>query len=725
MDRVPPDMRDDPAVRFVPYQSLPYQDALLTSKYLIGNSNLPLHFAKKPDQIYINVWHGTPLKHIGLNAEEALTPSANTQRNYLFSDYIFSHSSVMTDRTVRAYGADAVLDRVYEVGTPRIDLTLATSHEDARAMLGALPGKEVMLYAPTWRGSFTNKNTDLATQIDIIADVVSRFSQTHDIFVSVHHIMAKGLADRDVTFRTVPPHIPINILLAGVDILVSDYSSIVIDYLTLDRPIALLCHDYDSYSATQGLHDDLTELPVAFCKTVSDLQTAVQSARRPSSFDSYATYKSHFLALEDGAASQRCLDLILEQTSAATYPSERRKRILFYAGRFGSNGITSSIIALTHAIDHTQYEVTIVVNAKVIDQDPTNARNLQKLASPCRFVMRTGEMLSTAAEAQAYTDFRQTGTSQDQTNHALIDAIFAREARRVFGDQAYDVAINFSGYDPYWALLISHTPAKQHLIYQHSDMLLEANNPDSTRHFPELPAVFSVYKNYDGIVSVAAEMLTVNRRNLAKYYNNDTRFYMAPNIISGEAIKERARVPLAQVAPQIAALIASEAPYLFCCVARLSAEKNHKRLLDAFARVCASEPNCALVLLGQGKLEMPLKKQAQRLGISEQVLFLGHQDNPYPSIKACDCKVLSSHYEGQGIVLLEALTLGLRCIATDNPAIRSILQDGVGTIVPRDTNALADAMLLAARAGKTSQPPFDAQSYAASALQQFYQCLGP
>lgn len=147
------------------------------------------------------------------------------------------------------------------------------------------------------------------------------------------------------------------------------------------------------------------------------------------------------------------------------------------------------------------------------------------------------------------------------------------------------------------------------------------------------------------------------------------------------------------------------------------------RLLDAFAQVHNAAPNCTLLLLGAGKLEKKLKKHAQYLGVSDHVLFLGHQENPYAIMKACDCKVLTSHYEGQGIVLLEALTLGLKCIATENPAIRSILQDGVGEIVPQDTAALAQAMIQAVKAGKTSVLSFDADRYATSALQQFYRAI--
>jgi CDP-glycerol glycerophosphotransferase len=256
-------------------------------------------------------------------------------------------------------------------------------------------------------------------------------------------------------------------------------------------------------------------------------------------------------------------------------------------------------------------------------------------------------------------------------------------------------------------------------------MHLEAHNPDSTRSFPELPSVFALYQRYDGIVSVTPEMLAVNRANLGQYYTEQMQFHTVQNVISNERILTQADIPLVQVSPQVAALAHNKELYLFCCVARLSAEKNHMLLLNAFAITHKSAPDCALIILGEGKLMRSLKRHARHLGINDHVLFLGHQDNPYAVMKACDCKVLSSNYEGQGIVLLEALTLGLKCIATDNPAIRNVLGGGVGTIVPQDAAALGVAMVLAAQAGKTTQPPFDADRYATSALQQFYHSLGP
>jgi len=720
---IPQDMRNDPAVRFVAYQTMDYQKALLEAQYLIGNCNFPPHFLKKDNQIYINTWHGTPIKHIGLNADSAFAPSANTQRNYFASDYILSYSPAMTERTVVAYGAQAALDRVYEVGTPRVDLTLKTPRADVRRMLGVADGKDVLLYAPTWRGTFGQQNQGVQEQIAAIQAIMAAFSDSHEVFVSVHHITAQAFAKKNITLRTVPDDIPINTVLAGVDFLVSDYSSITVDYFALDRPVALYCPDYDNYTQAQGLHDDLATLPAAFCKTLPALRDAVAAARKPSDFDSFAQYKDLLFGLEDGQAAKRSLDIVLAQTPATAYPRDDRKRVVVYAGGLMPNGITSSIIALSNAIDHQRYQLSIVFDAPTVDKSVDRVISVEKLHPACDLITRSGATTYTHEERRAYNDFASTGRFSSDQARALVDAAFARETRRIFGMQTFDVAIDFSGYGTFWSLIMSKVTADRHLIYQHNDMYREAHNTHAARSFPELQAVFALYERFTGTVSVTPDMMTVNYKNLADYYPAGMERLTAENVVNENRILQRADVPLALVSPQVDSIVDKTDLYLFCCVARLSPEKNHARLLAAFAKVLEKNPQCALLILGDGKIAGKLRKEAQRLRISDHVLFLGHCENPYPIIKACDCKVLASHYEGQGIVLLEALALGARCIATDNPAVRTVLQGGLGTVVPQDTDALADAMLAASQETDPAPVTFDTEAYSARALDQFYACL--
>ena len=64
-------------------ESPEYLRALTECKYLINNSTFPAYFIKKPDQIYVNTWHGTPLKYMGLDLENGLRGSQNIIKTFI------------------------------------------------------------------------------------------------------------------------------------------------------------------------------------------------------------------------------------------------------------------------------------------------------------------------------------------------------------------------------------------------------------------------------------------------------------------------------------------------------------------------------------------------------------------------------------------------------------------------------------------------------------------
>src|SRR5699024_9483269 len=131
----------------------------------------------------------------------------------------------------------------------------------------------------------------------------------------------------------------------------------------------------------------------------------------------------------------------------------------------------------------------------------------------------------------------------------------------------------------------------------------------------------------------------------------------------------------------------------FVAVSRLSPEKNIATLVEAFALALASNKKLALVIVGAGSEKKHLKTMVEHKGISHHVLFTGFMPNPYPLVKASDCLVFPSNYEGQGLVLLEALTLGKYCIASIMPATTEILQNGNGELGENNINAFTTALL--------------------------------
>ena len=140
-------------------------------------------------------------------------------------------------------------------------------------------------------------------------------------------------------------------------------------------------------------------------------------------------------------------------------------------------------------------------------------------------------------------------------------------------------------------------------------------------------------------------------------------------------------------------------------VGRMSAEKNHALLIEAFALLRQRRP-ASLLLLGEGPLRKDLEQLAKDLGVDDALSFAGFVADPQPYYASADLFVLSSDFEGYPLVLVEALQNGLAIVSTDcTSGPREILSDGrYGALVPcGDALAMADAM-----AEQLSNPPLSA-----------------
>ncbi|WP_250148063.1 glycosyltransferase [Halomonas jincaotanensis] len=138
-----------------------------------------------------------------------------------------------------------------------------------------------------------------------------------------------------------------------------------------------------------------------------------------------------------------------------------------------------------------------------------------------------------------------------------------------------------------------------------------------------------------------------------------------------------------------------DGPYIVN-VARMVPAKDHALLLRAYARSGITLP---LVLVGDGRERGPLEALAGELGIAERVLFAGQRANPYPWLHHARLFVLSSRFEGMGIVLFEALACGTPVLSVDCPGgIREILKGELAScVVPHDEESLAEGIRTAVK----------------------------
>jgi CDP-glycerol glycerophosphotransferase (TagB/SpsB family)/glycosyltransferase involved in cell wall biosynthesis len=724
------EFRGSPRVRIVRYRSAGYFRALARARTLINNATFPPEFDKRPGQFYLNTWHGTPLKHMGYDMPDGALQSANVLRNLVATDVLLSQSGWMTERMyLGAYRLRGIYGgRILEVGYPRMDRQ-EMSPADAERLAASLGGgassdQKLVVYAPTWTGETFAAPRDeadalVATVEGLQRRIGSGFRVVLKAHQSVHHLLAGRGDAADVL---IPNDLPTNVLLGATDHLITDFSSIFFDFLPRDLPITFYVPDPGRYRDERGAYFADEELPGAVVDELDDLAERIREDRDPFE-DRRRAWAERFTPHSDGHAAERVIDVVFRGAPARSAgPGDARIPVLLYLGGMRSNGITSSALNLLRHLDHDRLDVSVLIARPRSSQQRAN----QALIDPrVRQFMRVGGMNGTKS-AMARLKLRER-VRPDAPENENQRRLYAGEWHRLVADSRFQAVVDFSGYSRFWTQLVLHSPPARRSIWLHNEMAAEVYRLVGGRRpmRRSLPAVFALYPRFDALVSVSPELARVNREALAAPGGPRAEAFTAVrNVIDEERVHSGAR----QSPPELEELGDPEPPEWlgalgdpgltwFLTVGRLSPEKNQQRLLEAFARVRAAHRGARLLLVGDGPERARLAAEIRRLGLDESAFLAGAVANPFSLMAAADCFVLSSDYEGQPMVLLEAATLGMPIITTDFRSVRDALPGASITVVPSTPDALAAAMS-AFLGGATNVVAFDPNAYNRAAIRE-------
>lgn len=164
--------------------------------------------------------------------------------------------------------------------------------------------------------------------------------------------------------------------------------------------------------------------------------------------------------------------------------------------------------------------------------------------------------------------------------------------------------------------------------------------------------------------------------------------------VISNAVSPQARPAAAALTSLRASLGLTESDKVLLSVGRLSREKGHADLIDAFGLLLAGGKYdaCRLLLVGDGRERAALQSRAAPLG--NRVLFAGHQADPWPYFCVADAFVLPSHTEGSPLVLFEAMAAGLPIVATSVGGVPEVVEDQRTAILipPMQVTRLADSI---------------------------------
>lgn len=724
-NRIPQQYKERTDIVFIERGSQLYLRYLATAKYLINNVTFPEYFIRREGQIYLNTWHGTPLKTLGKDIQSQFFEHRNASRNFLHATHMISPNPHTTHILAERYDLRGIFAGQFaESGYPRIDLTLTSDEQGRDALrrrLGLDPDQKVVLYAPTWRGTSTNKRFD---DTRLLQDVESLASTGCALLFRGHHMVEGLLADKLQGVRVVPQDIDTNELLGIVDVLITDYSSIFYDYLVTGRPIIHYVYDYEEYKAERGLYFPIEEWPGEICRSIVEVKKALdkclfrrshfrlESPWQPSPV--YRRAQQVFCVHDDGHATSRVVDWVFHGKALPTIQLlDARKRIAFFEGHFMPNGISSSFISLLNNLDYGRYVPVVAVSPSDIGPYAERQAEFAKIPEGARVVGRCGRMVVSPEERWIIDRF-SAQNELPSSQWTVMQAAYRREFVRMFGHTMFHIVVNFEGYSRMWASILGlgAPEAARKVIYQHNDM----DHEWKTR-FHYLNGIFNMLRFHDYYVSVAVDSCKANRDNLADAYGlPPENFRHVSNTIVPQRIRDLAAEELDETRhpwfndPEVKT---------FINVARLSPEKDQAKLIDAFAEIHQEFPATQLLILGDGPLYAELGLQIERLGLGNAVRLLGQQANPFPFVKKADCFVFSSNYEGQGLALVEALILGKPAISTDVPGPHSVLEPGYGLLVENSVQGLVDGMRQYLN-GTLECKPFDAESYVTESMKMFY-----
>lgn len=694
-DRIPSFIKKYKNVIFVKRESDLYLQYLSSAGFLINNNTFPPYFLRKPTQKYLNTWHGTPLKFLGREMIDGFMEHRNATRNFLQSTHIISPNSHTTKIFMEGFDIQGIYSgKIAETGYPRIDRSINKEKEkiiNIKKRIGISNNLPIVLYAPTWRGTLSSGGD---FNLERLKNDIENMSQLNCNFLFRGHHMLEGVLKETqlISSCVVPEDIDTNDLISLVDVLITDYSSIFFDFLPLNKPIIFYAYDLEEYSSSRGLYFPMSSMPGILCldgkKLIDSLNNIIHNIETWMPDNIYKKAKQEFCPFEDGASTQRVINFFFQDDNSYTvnFPKKNRKSILMYAGPLNSNGITSSALNLLNEINQHKYDITLLLDAEIF-QYPEQIERAKRIPREVKIIVKVGRSLQSAEEKWISDRFLKNHRFDNNEQKELYENSFISEFHRMFSKSDFDVILNFDGYNRFWAALLGiGSKANNKIIYLHNSM-----HGEWSLKYPYLSGIFYLYEYYNSAVSVSESVSIENQNLLNSYFEiPKEKFKFSNNLVQAKDIIEKSHESIDET---VDAKFSSCTGKIFIACGRLSPEKGFEKLINAFSNVVKKYPETHLFIAGDGPLKDELKNVIQCNGLTHAVTLLGYIKNPFPLMKRADCFVFSSDYEGQGLVVLEALILGCPVISTDVVGPRSLLENGEGKLVPNDMHSLSIAMI--------------------------------
>jgi CDP-glycerol glycerophosphotransferase len=294
-----------------------YYEAYASARYVVANDYWPRWAVRRPEQTWVQTWHGAPLKRLGRD----LARSPKAVREYRRAlgqraenwQYLVSPGGFATPILQHAFSEEA---RVLETGLPRTDVLRGPDRDrlaqKVRTRLGLSEGRRVVLYAPTYRDHLVSGDGYRVGGLLDLAVLRAALGEDYALLFRRHRLMVGApVPDGVLDVSTFPDATK---LLLAVDVLVTDYSSATFDFALTGRPLVFFTPDLETYrDEVRGFSIDFeADAPGPLLRTTEEVVEALQEldAVRDAHAGRYERFTERYCSLSDGLASARVVEAV-------------------------------------------------------------------------------------------------------------------------------------------------------------------------------------------------------------------------------------------------------------------------------------------------------------------------------------------------------------------------------------------------------------------------------
>ena len=525
--RSPTEFADHPRVRFVEIAVPGLPPGARHLEVPGQQRDVPPAAAKRPEQVYVNTWHGAPLKHMGYDMPEGGVLSRNIIRNFLNADYLLSANAFMTDTMYRsAYRhAGHLPGRRHRGGPPAhrpagrgAGRPGSGAAGGSRPAASAVGDRKIVLYAPTWRGaSFQDPHVNAAQLMATVrADAAARVDArgtsccSRCTRSSTRRARAGGRLRRSWSPTTSPPTWSWASPTCWSPTTPASSS-------TSSPPAGRCCTSSRTSTTTAPAAGSTSPRRAArpacrprFAELVGGPRGVArvgteQSAAREAAAATYAPR-------DDGSVCARVVDLVFRRSPTSPGTRVRRdfgtekERLLIYLGAMKSMGITTSALNLLRNLDYDRYDVTaFFVHSRGRDRAKNIALDRPPGAGhPPRADLRAG----TRRSARSRSGCSSTGLP-DEPRRAAPRSSGRPSGSGCSGTRSSTTSSTSAG-TAASRPSCSRSPTRreqEHLAAQrHVRRHAARDHRRASTSRSRLNAVFTTYRHFDHLVSVSPEL---------------------------------------------------------------------------------------------------------------------------------------------------------------------------------------------------------------------------